>query len=206
MKLTKLKVFLVFTIFIQFGYCDRRIVGGERFEIEDVPFLVSLRIRGNHACGGALITSTFVLTAGHCVFDVRIVSNIRVRVGSTTRHEGGRLFEVLKLHRHPQYDNDLNDFDFAILELAKVVEFSDVVSPIKIVKTSEELQEGDITLVSGWGDTKSDLENHDYLRAVSVPIVANETCRKIYGLRITDRMMCAGFMEGGEKDFYFKIY
>ena len=48
---------------------DKRIVGGEKAEINDHPWQVALNVRwGNEwrFCGGALITKNWVLTAAHC--------------------------------------------------------------------------------------------------------------------------------------------
>ena len=42
-------------------------IGGEDAEITDWPFMVSMRSETTHFCGGVLIDSTHVLTAGHCV-------------------------------------------------------------------------------------------------------------------------------------------
>lgn len=43
-----------------------RIVGGYNAEPNSWPWMASLRFRGSHKCGGALIDRDWVLTAGHC--------------------------------------------------------------------------------------------------------------------------------------------
>jgi secreted trypsin-like serine protease len=45
---------------------DKRIVGGEDAAQGEFPEQVSVQIFGGHACGGSLLSSTAVLTAGHC--------------------------------------------------------------------------------------------------------------------------------------------
>lgn len=43
-----------------------RIVGGIETTIEKHPWQVSLQLKNEHLCGGAIISSQWVLTAAHC--------------------------------------------------------------------------------------------------------------------------------------------
>lgn len=43
-----------------------RIVGGIETTIEKNPWQVSLQLKNEHFCGGAIISSQWVLTAAHC--------------------------------------------------------------------------------------------------------------------------------------------
>lgn len=45
-----------------------RIVGGKDTTIENHPYQVSLRRRGTHTCGGAILNENTILTAAHCVY------------------------------------------------------------------------------------------------------------------------------------------
>lgn len=44
-----------------------RIVGGTRAQTGQFPHQISLRRRGSHTCGGSILSSTYILTAAHCV-------------------------------------------------------------------------------------------------------------------------------------------
>lgn len=46
---------------------DGRIVGGVAVDIVDYPWQLSLQEYGIHACGASIISSTWGLTAAHCV-------------------------------------------------------------------------------------------------------------------------------------------
>lgn len=45
-----------------------RIVGGSEAKEGFAPYQVSIQSENSHYCGGAIIHSKFVVTAGHCVF------------------------------------------------------------------------------------------------------------------------------------------
>lgn len=46
---------------------DGRIVGGSSADITSYPWQLSLRRSGSHSCGASIISSTWALTAAHCV-------------------------------------------------------------------------------------------------------------------------------------------
>src|SRR6476646_10132067 len=63
-----------------------RIVGGGGAGTGEYPYFVSIRraSSGFAFCGGTLISSTRVLTAGHCFDPIPATSSINVRIGGTT--------------------------------------------------------------------------------------------------------------------------
>ncbi|EDW50859.1 GM19356 [Drosophila sechellia] len=46
---------------------QERIVGGVEVPIQLTPWLTSITVHGNYSCSSALITSQWLVTAGHCV-------------------------------------------------------------------------------------------------------------------------------------------
>lgn len=67
------KAFLVAVIaalstatFLPNAHTSQKIVGGEASTLGQFPYIVSLSFEGSLHCGGALISPTKVLTAGHC--------------------------------------------------------------------------------------------------------------------------------------------
>ena len=44
-----------------------KIIDGRETEISEYPWMVSLQLSGNHFCGGALISNSYVITAAHCM-------------------------------------------------------------------------------------------------------------------------------------------
>ncbi|CAB0037495.1 unnamed protein product [Trichogramma brassicae] len=92
---------------------SQRIVGGEKTDIEQHPFQLSLQRSGFHSCGASIISRKWVVTAGHCVGAPE--SSYRIGSGSTSRFNG-TLHKVAKIVRHPKYDSLAIDFDIAVIK------------------------------------------------------------------------------------------
>lgn len=55
---------------------------------------------------------------------------------------------------------------------------------------------------AGWGATKESGPTSNVLRKVEVPVIGNTECntQTKYKGKITDNMLCAGYVETGQKD------
>ena len=51
----------------QYKFAGGYVAGGEDADITDFPFMASIQAFGGHYCGAALLDSTHLLTAAHCV-------------------------------------------------------------------------------------------------------------------------------------------
>lgn len=66
---------------------------------------------------------------------------------------------------------------------------------ICLPKANEEF-EGNST-VTGWGRTSEGEGRSETLQAAEIPLMTDQVCRKYYGRKIADTMVCAGYEEGG---------
>lgn len=173
-----------------------RIVGGYDVNISDVPFQVSLNYGWGHQCGGSVISSRWVLTAAHCVSS----GNLKVRVGSSRHAQGGKLVPVSRKYKHPKYNSNTIDYDFALLELSENLQLTNEVSPVDLPEQDEPVVDGACLQVSGWGNTQNAVKVSKTLKATNVPAVNQEQCTKSYSSfgTITPRMLCAGYEKGGK--------
>lgn len=196
---------LVIASTINFSSCEEddvgngtsRIVGGQITEIESVPYLVSFQYKGEHNCGGSIISKDWILSAAHCLNDWNW-EDYKIRVGSSRTTRGGTLIDVDYMVPHPSYDQDTNDFDFLLIKLKKAITFSDRQQAIKLPVAGKATGEATSVLVSGWGETNKDLEETEFLRAVIVKVSNFATCNTAYKNTLTANMMCAGTAAGGQ--------
>lgn len=180
-----------------------KIVGGHETAPGEFPFIVSLHERSGHICGGSLIKKNWVLTAGHCVTGTRI-SKVYIGLHDQNNKNGAEGMTPKRIIRHPQYDNNTTDYDFALIELTQNSTYPTVAI------NKEELQFGDdvasqvMSSVAGWGEmSQAGVTNAaDLLQKVDVPLVTATACNAAYDNQITDRMICAGYTEG-KKDACF---
>ncbi|XP_063389902.1 trypsin-7-like [Cydia fagiglandana] len=170
-----------------------RIVGGKSIDIKDAPYQV---LYGEY-CGGTLIAPEWVLTAAHCR-----EKETFVLVGSTFRSLAVR-YNICAHFTHPLWSMNSklhpHDWDFQLVLLEKPVPTTPMSRPIAIGRLTDVIP-GALVAVSGWGHTqykKSAMQDH--LRRVYVPVIPDEICKILPNVNyhnITDRMFCAGFLNG----------
>lgn len=86
------------------------------------------------------------------------------------------------------------------MQLKHPLVYSSKIQPIKLSSWNDNSSESKAT-VTGWGRIKEGGNISNQLREVSVPIVSNEECGKMYGkTKISSRMICAGYIGVGGKD------
>ncbi|XP_036924854.1 anionic trypsin-like [Sturnira hondurensis] len=173
---------------------DDKIVGGYTCEESSVPYQVSLNI-GYHFCGGSLINDQWVVSAAHCY-----KSRIQVRLGEYNIDvlEGGEQFiNSAKVIRHPSYNSRFLDNDIMLIKLSSAAVFSSRVSAVSLPTACAPA--GTQCLISGWGNTLSSGYNlPELLQCLDAPLLPQEQCEASYPGKITDNMVCVGFLEGGK--------
>lgn len=121
-----------------------------------------------------------------------------IRTGSNEHASGGSIVKVEQIIVHAGFNSRTIDYDFALLKLSDPLKFTGKLSAIKL--PNEQIEDGSICLVSGWGTTQNSSESRAYLRGAEIPVVNHSNCNQAYkGVNdITERMMCAGYKEGGK--------
>ncbi|XP_017003960.2 trypsin beta-like [Drosophila takahashii] len=158
---------------------EERIVGGHYIPIEYVPWQVSLINDTNHNCGGVIHSDRAILTAAHCLSNVR-TENLLVRAGSSHWRKGGQLVKVLKAIPHEQYCPSLQSNDVAVLILESPLKFNRKVQKIDLAE--ETPQDETMTLVSGWGRTQANATySWPILQGVHVALLDPTKCKEVYG-------------------------
>ena len=174
-----------------------QIVGGTVSTPGEFPWMAQLKFLGSHACGGALIDKSWVLTAAHCALGT-LPSNWTVVLGEHDRsiNEGTeQSIAVSNIHIHPSYVNTTFANDIALFRLATPATLN---SHVSIIDLAALPPVGTHLTVSGWGKTIEGGSSSNILRKVQVPIVSSSQCNTAYPGRITTSMFCTGYPAGGK--------
>lgn len=184
------------------------IVGGTEAAPNEFPYIVSLHESYGHICGGSLIKKNWVLTAGHCVAGTRI-SKVLIGLHDQNKTGTAEVIKPKRIIRHPQYNASTTDYDFALIELERNSSFEPVEYNTTEISISDKQGEQIMSTTAGWGETNQmgvlSLGNRasaTRLQRVDVPLASTTLCSQGYPNNITDRMICAGYVEG-KKDACF---
>ncbi|XP_060716216.1 coagulation factor VIIi [Tachysurus vachellii] len=187
-----------------------RAVGGNQCPKGHCPWQVLLKYKGESHCGGVLVDTNWILTAGHCVnkTDVKymkvVAGDHNIDMVDGTEQE----FSVSQVIIHESYDPASADSDLALLRLSKPATLSNYTVPI-CLPTPEfakmELDAVRFHIVSGWSQHTGGGNIHSslplkiispVLRKLAVPFLPRSECSVKSGVNITDNMFCAGYFEG----------
>ena len=138
-------------------------------------------------CSGALLSSNTVLTAASCLTNIN-KNNLYVKVGDHDWYceDGERLIKVVSAMRHPLFNSQTEDYNFAILTLTLLQPthyFSNRARPVCLPSTSLSYR-GKKATVSGWGSLGGPRNYSKALKQVGVDI--KNVCRST-----TANMLCA---------------
>ncbi|KAL8178000.1 UNVERIFIED_CONTAM: hypothetical protein K2H54_025125 [Gekko kuhli] len=177
-----------------------RIVGGSEALRGEFPWQVSLRENGEHFCGATILTARWLVSAAHCFNELHDPSSWTAYVGSIWLSNTGSSFAragVGHIVKHPSYNIDTADYDVALLHLADPLVFTKYVQPVCLPAASHVFPPGKKCLISGWGYLKEDfLVKPELLQKATVELLDQTLCASLYTNALTDRMICAGYLEG----------
>ncbi|XP_062992929.1 serine protease 27-like [Elgaria multicarinata webbii] len=187
-----------------------RIVGGKDSQEGEWPWQVSIKMNGEHHCGGSLITDQWIVTASHCFKHFSTPSNFTVLLGALKLSNPGPhsvTAAVRQIILNPTYDGHVRSGDIALVQLEQPVTFSKWIIPICVPDANVNFTPGHKCWVTGWGDVQA-RDRHqtsDILKKLEVPIISTKTCNALYlqdsgqskgTLDIKKDMLCAGFAAG----------
>uniref|UniRef100_A0A3Q4B1P9 trypsin n=1 Tax=Mola mola TaxID=94237 RepID=A0A3Q4B1P9_MOLML len=187
-----------------------RIFGGLKVNPGGIPWQVSLQVRPKssnqifkHVCGGVLIDSCWVLTAGHCIEPNKDMQVVMGGLSLDTDEPADQIIRVAQAMVHENYRETLTAVynDIALLRLK---ESSGVcATETQFVKAAclpeDELPDATECTISGWGATEESSLGSNHLLKANVLLINHGRCSEesVYGRVLDISMVCAGHLQGG---------
>ena len=173
---------------------NRRIYGGNtatKFQFPYQAGLILSKSKIDNVCGGAIISSTRVLSAAHCfvgVLSVLVILGARILdVEETTQV---RINVPLKgIVVHPKYDDDTLHNDVAMIKLPSAVKFNDNISPIALPEGTNNYVDN-TGVIAGWGHFDDSKTDSLFLRFANLKILKNSYCKERVQF-VIDSTLCA---------------
>lgn len=107
---------------------------------------------------------------------------------------------MAEIYQNPRFSQWDFDYDISILKLVSSLPFGSAIAPVKLPEYGQNIVVGEFGAVTGWGTQVEGGPTSSQLQVVYVPLVSLEDCKKAYSDKtgITERMVCAGYPEGGK--------
>ncbi|CAF3219931.1 unnamed protein product, partial [Rotaria sp. Silwood2] len=101
-----------------------RIVGGENAGEASWGWAVSISINETFLCGGSILSSSWIITAAHCVENFK-ASQFIIYAGSTLLWSGTQTRTVSKILVHPRYNSSVYVNDISLLKFSSPLDMRD---------------------------------------------------------------------------------
>jgi secreted trypsin-like serine protease len=166
------------------------------------PWQIMLMYQGQFYCGGSLLNSRWVMTAGHCVYSndyLVTASQLYIRLGAILASNNDpdlQTVNVSAVYAHPSYDPYEYDNDIALLRLSRPVNYTETIRPICLPSADVDLNKFTVCVDTGFGRTGPyDVPSPRLLQA-KMNIMSFETCYSLLGSYRSyinnNTMLCVG--------------
>lgn len=186
---------------------DDRIVGGTKVNIEDHPYVISVRHgkKNDHICGGALFTETRALTAARCVWSASNNPDHQYSIMAGSAEIPENMIEntrtLTKILWHPGFGKPKDKVpvkDIAILFWRRPLTLGPKIQPIALPRDGYSPDLYQKCNITGFGKLhENDTVRADRLMNAVVPIVDLVECSNSYNGSVDLGMVCAGWFAGG---------
>ncbi|XP_003705465.2 trypsin-1 [Megachile rotundata] len=170
----------------------------EYVNIRDYPYHVSIEKHGNHACSGALVHESWIVTVASCVFRVE-PSTVTVRVRASNLYNDGDTLKVTNIVVHENFDKYVLFNNIALIKLKIPVQFGEKLLPIGVAENEDyEPDDGTMCFVTGWRQTVPNA-TESRLSVTTVPLMNRSICSsKMPPYQpVLQMMLCAGNATSG---------
>jgi len=191
-----------------------RIVGGTEAVPHSWPWQAKVKIcsrwRCTKLCGGSIVSSSYVVTAAHCIPPRGYTGLITVgdhdiedldKKNENQDFSYRKTYRIMKVLSHRHWNKRSRYNDIALLKTSSPINFNDGVKPICLPDNDVCINDHTACVVTGWGKTGEKEDTSAVLQEVAVRTLPNDMCSRklIYDSNVNaEKQICAGFVEGGK--------
>ncbi|CAO1328595.1 unnamed protein product [Diamesa tonsa] len=174
------------------------VVNGTDAQIDEFPFIVSLRVNGGHSCGASILNSMWVVTAAHCL--TRPAESYSIQFDNTViSRNGTNVIEVEKIISHPGY-NPSNQYinDIGLLKLKEPISSQFSEFRVRLPVSGAYHPTGTPSVLAGWGLNATGGTIQQTLQKVDLEIFSASDCNDLHYAKVHYTNICGGVIEGGK--------
>ncbi|XP_054909342.1 granzyme B(G,H)-like [Poeciliopsis prolifica] len=188
-----LMLFLVLAVLRQKAH-GTEIINGKKVPDRMMRYVASVQNdRGQHVCGGFLISEDFVVTAAHC--NNNTPTSVVLGTHNLKKVDDGTMRYNVTPCKHPDFKDVKTGNDIMLLKLSKKVKLNKKVQSIQIPKGEMKVKDEAKCLVVGWGSTRYRGKTSNELEMAEVTITSLKECKttwKSLKLDLPSNVICAG--------------
>ncbi|XP_062862234.1 granzyme B-like [Trichomycterus rosablanca] len=161
------------------------IIGGKEIKPHSRPYIVSVQVNKAHVCGGMLIRKNYVLTAAHCVSNIKFPGKNKLEVvlgahNISQKEREQQRIQVKKYIKHPFYNPKTSQNDTMLLKLKSEAKLNEYVKVIDLPKKNEKINALKNCSIAGWGKKKQNGAASNVLHEVTLKLQFSFECKKIW--------------------------
>ncbi|XP_032337679.1 cathepsin G-like [Camelus ferus] len=169
-----------------------KIIGGQEARPHSFPYMAYVQIQtqvGATICGGFLVREDFVMTAARCLGSQM---NVILGAHNISRSESTQQqVSVRRAIRHPRYNQQNNQNDIMLLQLASRVRRNRAVMPVALPQSQSRLSPGTVCTATGWGLVGLNRRT-DTLRVVQLRVQRDGECHRRFDFYTGQTQICVG--------------
>ncbi|KAM7344135.1 trypsin-3-like [Cochliomyia hominivorax] len=160
----------------------------------EFPFFATLFLNGYFRCGGCIISKDYILTASHCISNLK-ASQIQAVVGivAINPNSTGILHNVTKLIIHPDFDNETLAFDIGLIQVEKSIKLNtSYVDSIQLTNMEGNYPTNTTATVVGYGlNINTENEYGLKLKYGHMSMYTEDECNAAISPEIFNHSICA---------------